>query len=314
MRVIRLLLFAAIAIGLMLLLWNKDPKKPQQTQTAPQPLPNISTAEQHPQLQSQTPTANHPVERSNPTNPGLLEVNFENRDGLAVAWGDVILGQLDSEFNRDRGAARITPPNKWPQPRIPYWISPKLAHPDRVRSATARLAHDTSAQLYELQLTQVQDGTDMIVFEPTSDAPESKTICLSALGRTGGMQPIRLGSECREPEILHEILHALGFIHEHSRADRDAYLTIHWDRIDPKYQSQFSKVPTDWKTGFEDTPFDPHSIMLYSSDLFSIKPGLPALTLKNQATGAEEIIPATTQLSEQDRERVNQLWNPPPTQ
>ena len=33
--------------------------------------------------------------------------------------------------------------------------------------------------------------------------------------------------------IMHEFLHALAFHHEHMRADKDDYVTIHWDNIEP---------------------------------------------------------------------------------
>lgn len=58
--------------------------------------------------------------------------------------------------------------------------------------------------------------------------------CWSHIGRIGGVQIISLGPPCiTVGTIIHEMLHALGFIHEHNRPDRDHYVTINWKNIQP---------------------------------------------------------------------------------
>ena len=68
---------------------------------------------------------------------------------------------------------------------------------------------------------------------------------------SGGIQPLRLGPQCDTRKIvLHELMHALGFLHEHSefplypqnnflaRPDRDKYIKINWNLIDPHYKGK----------------------------------------------------------------------------
>nr|XP_033784473.1 astacin-like metalloendopeptidase isoform X2 [Geotrypetes seraphini] len=57
--------------------------------------------------------------------------------------------------------------------------------------------------------------------------------CWSYIGMVGGGQALNLEQEgCLERGIIeHELSHALGFIHENNRSDRDAYVQIQWQYV-----------------------------------------------------------------------------------
>lgn len=60
--------------------------------------------------------------------------------------------------------------------------------------------------------------------------------CFSFIGRvkqTNG-QELSIGTNCAVLSVIvHEVLHALGFIHEHTRLDRDNYVIINETNIQP---------------------------------------------------------------------------------
>ncbi|UYV78100.1 hypothetical protein LAZ67_16000112 [Cordylochernes scorpioides] len=103
--------------------------------------------------------------------------------------------------------------------------------------------------------------------------------CTSGPGRLGnGPQYITISSTCLSyTTAVHEMMHAAGFYHEHNRPDRDDYIKVLWENIDPEAFSHFMKM----KPGTGNTlglPYDYVSVVHYHERAFSIDPGrLPSM-------------------------------------
>lgn len=105
--------------------------------------------------------------------------------------------------------------------------------------------------------------------------------CYSYVGRTGGKQVLNLESPFCSLTIgtpVHEMMHALGFFHEQSRSDRDDYVTIEWDNIEPGEERQFAKFDPDKISAFG-VEYDYGSVMHYQEDAFSVN-GEPTIVPK----------------------------------
>ena len=207
-----------------------------------------------------------------------------------VYHGDVLLGdEKDLPRLMKNKLIKQGQANKWPGGKIPYVIDESVAQEDLVIDAIEYLNTFTN-----LKIVPRQDENDYVL------VTRGESDCYSYAGRIGGKQEIFLVPQCNVKAILHEWMHTIGFFHEQNREDRDQYLEIVWDNIDEINKPQFKKLPNDF-IGLTGRPFDMNSIMLYSSDIFSMYPGEPAMLTKEG-----EIIPRNQNLlSDEDINRVN---------
>lgn len=83
--------------------------------------------------------------------------------------------------------------------------------------------------------------------------------CYSYVGRQGGRQEVHVSEFCGVGSTVHEILHAIGVLHEHTRADRDDYVEVHLDNISPSLHHNYDIDP--WQRVIGD--YDYGSIMHY---------------------------------------------------
>nr|CAD7604931.1 unnamed protein product [Timema genevievae] len=97
------------------------------------------------------------------------------------------------------------------------------------------------------------------------------TGCWSSVGRTGGGQDLNLqspGCLTKKGTAMHEMMHALGFYHEHTRWERDNHVTIHYENIQQGRENNFQKSSKQ-TTDALGVNYDYRSVMHYSGFAFS---------------------------------------------
>ncbi|KAI3377315.1 hypothetical protein L3Q82_008517, partial [Scortum barcoo] len=126
--------------------------------------------------------------------------------------------------------------------------------------------------------------------------------CWSYLGRQSREQLISLQKNgcLYRSAVQHEVLHALGFHHEHVRSDRDEYISILTENIQPGKKGNFEKV----ETNNLETPYDFDSVMHYSNKAFS-KNGNQTIIAKSNP---KRSFGNARQMSANDIARVNRLY------
>ncbi|XP_075334843.1 hatching enzyme 1.2 [Odontesthes bonariensis] len=188
----------------------------------------------------------------------ILVVNSKLRAprGLSIRDGDIAYSYIRSAINC-AGNACLWPKSIDGFVYVPFILSPLYEDMDRITIETG--------------MQDISAGTCIKFVPRTHEANfldvQPRYGCWSFLGQTGGSQTLSLQTPgCMWSGIAsHELMHALGFVHEQSRSDRDHYVTIMWKNIMPDYMHNFRKQATNNLN----SPYDYNSVMHYGRYAFS---------------------------------------------
>lgn len=261
-----------------------SPQNPQSQEAAPKTEAEASPME----VQKASPAAIVPSAKAREPEPPKT-LRYRVVDGLAVVDGDIVLGE--PQGGGETGHADAPRINLWSGGELPFAINPNVTQPQRVIEALTYFI-DTP-----IRIVPYTDQEDVLVFQSGAKG------CKSYVGRVGGKQPVWISEECSPAEIAHEVMHALGFIHEQNRTDRDSYVQVLKDNVQSGYEINFEMFPSSMMTLSGAGAFDFRSIMLYAPTSFS-KNGQETLKSKK----SEHEIAPSKQLSAGDVLRLQQVY------
>lgn len=215
-----------------------------------------------------------------PERGGVLEsgyfrgqlVQYKVVDGEAILQDDIVLGPANDmragDFDRKGDGRRnshiITSIDdkqfRWPMGVMPYTneFAPDSDIDVRIKEAIAYWN-----TLFPGTLVPRTSQADYVTFSFKAG------VCESRIGRVTGQQFIGLSSNCTRGSVIHEVGHALGLWHEHTRPDRGQYVKINWLEIQEGKAHNF-EIPKEGESEGAGA-YDFGSIMHYPRTAFSIE-------------------------------------------
>jgi len=191
----------------------------------------------------------------------------ENPDGSDLTYeGDQVLDSEDrakKDGHTGKFRANINDTKRlWPGGKVPFMFEDEVDEKlrDFIRKSLKELQTETN------QCIRFEEGTR---FNEPHIRVNKKNFCRSRIGRINDSkgQPLAMGAKnCLFIGVVkHEFMHALGFLHEQVRPDRDAYVKINWNNIDSRECANFKKCRG---CAYDAAPYQVDSIMHYHSKLF----------------------------------------------
>jgi len=209
-------------------------------------------------------------------------------------------GSNQREFGTNSVGVYPTPYNLWSMVR--YTLAPDLTW-DRKYIIDEAIAHweaNTNIRFYNATGRPTSDP--IYGFNYPYVEFVNSDVNKSYIGRIGGRQTIQLAQYQDASRAIHEIGHAIGLYHEQCRIDRDNYLNVNINNVDPKDRYNFDKVTDNYTMSGS---MDFNSIMMYGSYDFAVDYNIPVLTRKDGTTFLSNYA-----LSEMDKNWANTYYLP----
>nr|XP_057921406.1 astacin-like metalloprotease toxin 5 isoform X2 [Doryrhamphus excisus] len=197
-----------------------------------------------------------------------------------VEEGDILMQPLE-----DRNAVDVV----WRDATMPYTISHGLRQQEQNILRALKMISDVTCIRFKKRSKEM----NYVKFKKGRG-------CASFVGCRGGAQPLYYSKTCSVGNLCHEVMHTLGLHHEHTRKDRNKYITVQWENIKRGKKKHF-KIK---RGNMFNLPYDLESIMHYGKYFFSTN-GRPTLLPKKRRVNMGQ----RSHLSKLDVQKLNKLYH-----
>jgi len=151
--------------------------------------------------------------------------------------------------------------NTWPDGLVYYTFDEEVSAQNASRVLNAMIELECVCGLQFVPWT----GTNSPNYIVVENSAIPNVNYSTSVGMAGGEQTIAMFNWSTHYIIIHELMHALGFQHEHQRSDAEDFVFILTWNIDPDYLSQFVSI----EGGSMSRAFDFDSVMHYDACAFT---------------------------------------------
>ena len=248
-------------------------------------------------------------------------VNYTLEGGHALYEGDIILGRVDalSPSGVHSNAVGVAYASYlWPKVNgvatVYYQIDPNTGDLANIDTAISQFNSDFSGLIQWVAWNPQNPQSPTHVYISLTGSPSG--VCEAEEGYQPTFpqpQPMSGASNCSVGTILHEMGHVIGLWHEHSRSDRDSFVSVNYNNVIKGSWSYFETLADNAQNL---TLYDYASVMEYPSFAFSRNGGPVIETVPPgiALNGSEGVpVPTTPDYSAADKEAIRRLYGAPPT-
>ncbi|XP_046647129.1 zinc metalloproteinase nas-1-like [Daphnia pulicaria] len=236
----------------------------------------VSTGEEENSNQTDEFSIGEPLTKEEfASNITVREGEIESQD--FIPWDKQDPGLFGGDMKLSGGKTGIVSlKERWPDALIPYTISASYTPRQREIIASAMNAlHQNTC----IRFVPRASEKDYVRITKTGGG------CWSEVGMIGlGRQTLSLDDRCILASIpgliVHELMHTLGFYHEHQRPDRDEFVSINLKNVEPKNRGYFQKM-SEWDFLTLKFSYDYGSVTHYPSNAFAKDSKIPVILKLN---------------------------------